>query len=255
MRVIGAVMNELVFHSYGGVELKNAVAIVGFPSLGLVSSIATSFLAKELKLDLIASITSPAFPPYAIVQNGIPVAPVRFYAGKRTTNVESDEGIDFNTIVVITSEFVPKPEQMTAMADLIIEWCRMNDVHTMITLDGIPIFEPDRYSTIGVGSTESARSMMEKYGIESFDDGMVRGLSAMLLLKAAEEDFDVITLLGSARQDMPDPKGAAKIMEPLVLMIPELKLDTEPLYKEAVEIEEKIRNQQIQNYSNENIYG
>lgn len=248
-------MNELIFHDYGGVEIKNAVAIVGFPSLGLVSSIATGFLAKELKMDLIAAVSSPSFPPYAIVQNGVPMPPVRFYACNRQCNIESDNDINCETIVIITAEFVPKPEQMSDMSNLIIDWCMKNDVHTVITLDGIPLFEPDKYSIIGVGSTEPAREMMKKYEIESFDDGMVRGLSGMMLLRAAEEDLDIITLLGSARQDMPDPIGAAKLMAPLALMIPELKLDTEPLYKEAAEIESKIRNQQIQNYSNENIYG
>ena len=45
-------MSELVFHEYGGVDIENAVVIVGFPSLGLVSSIATGFIAKELKMDM-----------------------------------------------------------------------------------------------------------------------------------------------------------------------------------------------------------
>ena len=86
-------------------------------------------------------------------------------------------------------------------------------------------------------------------------DGMVRGISGMILLKASEIDLDVITLLGSAKQDMPDPKGAAKLMEPLTRLLPELKIDTEPLYKEAEEIEKKIRSQQLHQYENQDIYG
>ena len=245
-------MDEMTLHEYTDRELNNAVAIIGFPSLGLISSIATSFLAKQLGLDLIASISSPSFPPYAIIQNGIPMPPVRFYMGSRE-NVEDDGGIDCEDIVVITSEFVPKAETFTVLADILVKWCRDNNVHTVITLDGIPQFTPDQYSILGVGSTERARELMKKYEIDSVDEGMVRGLSGMLLVNAAENDLDVITLLGSAKQDMPDPRGAAKIMEPLAKMFPELEIDTEPLYKEAEDIEKKITAQSYK--TNDNIYG
>ena len=248
-------MNELVLHTYSDMRSEDAVAIVGFPSLGLVSSIATSFLAKELKLDLIAAVSSSSFPPYAIVQNGIPMPPVRIYGGCRKKDECCENGIGCEDLFVITSEFVPKPEQTDEMAQMIIDWCRDNNVNTVITLDGIPLFGPDMYSIIGVGSTDNARKMMKGYEIESIEDGMVRGISGTMLMKASDIDMDVITLLGSAKQDMPDPKGAAKLMEPLTRLLPELKIDTEPLYKEAEEIEKKIRSQQIHQYENQDIYG
>ncbi len=248
-------MNELVLHTYSDMRSEDAVAIVGFPSLGLVSSIATSFLAKELKLDLIAAVSSSSFPPYAIVQNGIPMPPVRIYGGCRKKDECCENGIGCDDLFVITSEFVPKPEQTDEMAQMIIDWCRGNNVSTVITLDGIPLFGPDMYSIIGVGSTDNARKMMKDYDIDSIEDGMVRGISGMMLMKASDMDMDVITLLGSAKQDMPDPKGAAKLMEPLTRLLPELKIDTEPLYKEAEEIEKKIRSQQIHQYENQDIYG
>lgn len=248
-------MNDLVLHTYGEMNSKDAVAIVGFPSLGLVSSIATSFLAKELELDLIAAVSSPSFPPYAIVQGGVPMPPVRIYGGCRKKEEGCECGIGCEDLFVITSEFVPKPEQMDEMADLLIDWCVANNVNTVITLDGIPLFAPDQYSILGVGSTERARDMMKEYRIESIEDGMVRGLSGMMLMKASDIDLDIITLLGSARQDMPDPKGAAKLMEPLTRLLPELSIDTEPLYKEAEEIDKKIKSQQIHDYQNQDIYG
>lgn len=245
-------MDDLVYHDYNGMELKNAVAIVGFPSLGLVSSIATSFLAKELKLELIGAVSSPAFPPYSIVQNGIPMPPVRIYGGCR--GCFDERGIDCEELVIITSEFVPKVDQMSDVANFVVDWCLKNNVHTVLTLDGIPQFEPDQYSIIGIGSTESARKMMKDYEIESLDDGIVRGISGLMLSRAADEDLDVITLLGSAKQDMPDPRGAAKLMEPLSKMLPELSIDTEPLYKEAEEIDKRINSQLLQQ-EDRTIYG
>ena len=86
-------MKDLVIHTYDDMRSEDAVAIVGFPSLGLVSSIATSFLAKELKLDLIAAVSSPSFPPYAIVQGGVPMCPVRIYGGCRKKDENCENGI------------------------------------------------------------------------------------------------------------------------------------------------------------------
>ena len=60
-------------------------------------------------------------------------------------------------------------------------------------------------------------------------------------------------MLGSAKQEMPDPRGAAKIMEPLAKMLPELKIDTEPLYKEAEDIEKRFTAPVSD--TNDNIYG
>lgn len=107
------------------------------------------------------------------------------------------------------------------------------------------MFGENNYILLGAGSTESARSQMKEYGIESFEEGMVRGMTAILLMDGAENDLDVIAMLGSAKMDVPDPKGAAKIMEFLAKMLPELKIDTGPLFKEAEELEKRINSQMI----------
>ena len=77
-------MSELELHVYDDkTDLSKSVAIIGFPSLGLVSSIAASYMSKELKLNLIAGITSQEFPPYTIIQNSKPMPQIRMYAGCR----------------------------------------------------------------------------------------------------------------------------------------------------------------------------
>lgn len=234
-------MNDMILHSYKDKELKNTIAIVGFPSIGLVSSIATNFLARELKLDLMAGFSSPDFPPYALIQNGLPLPPIRIYAGDR--NCDEETGLNCDSLVVITSEFMPKMEQHYPIAISILEWLAQNNIKTIITLDGIPQFAPDEHVLLGAGSTPTAREIMKQYEIEEFEDGMIRGTSGIMLFEGMNRGLDVITLLGSARADMPDPRGAAKLMEPLGKMLPELKVDTEPLYAEAEELDKRIKNQ------------
>ena len=116
-----------------------------------------------------------------------------------------------------------------------------NDIRTVITLDGIPQFPSGEDALLGAASTPAAREMMAQFGIEEFADGMIRGMSGIMLFEGKNRGLDVITLLGSARADMPDPRGAAKLMEPLGKMLPELKIDTEPLYIEAEELDRRFK--------------
>ena len=52
-------MTGLSVHSYKKIGWKDPVAIVGFPSVGLASSIAANFLARSLELEVVGAISSP----------------------------------------------------------------------------------------------------------------------------------------------------------------------------------------------------
>ena len=231
-------VESIYVHEYEKMKFKNALAIVGFPSLGLVSSIATNFIVRTMNLKRIAGITSPDFPPYALVQGGFPMPPVRIYAGDRICD---DNGEDCEHLVVITAEFMPKMEMHYPMAKLILKWCKDNDIKTILTMEGIAVPDIDSTPIYGVGSTEDMREKMSKYEIKHLDEGMVRGLSGIILYEGAASGVDVITLLGPARADIPDARGAAKLLQPITRMLPELELDIEPLLKEAEEIESKMK--------------
>ena len=235
-------------------EFRNAVAIIGYPSIGLVSSIASNFMSRELKLELVAGIESPDFPPYTVMQNGIPMPQMRIFSGLREPKDDEDGGIDCEDIVIVTSEFVPKVEHMYPIGIALLDWFEENNINTVITLDGIPMFAPETYEILGAGSTENAREIMERYGIEAFNDGMIRGISGLLLYEGSLRGMDIITILGSARSDIPDPIGAAHLLEPIQKMIPEIKLDMEPLYQEASDLDKRL-NQRPVSDNNTILYG
>lgn len=225
-------------------DLSKSVAIIGFPSIGLVSSIAANYMSKELNLDLIAGITSDEFPAYSIIQKSRPMPQIRIYAGCRKDKIQGGMD-DCDDVVVITSEFVPKDKLNYEVSSMLISWLKERGIKTVLVLDGIPMFGEDNYILLGAGSTPEAREQMGTYGIESFEEGMVRGMTALLLMDGANSGVNVIAMLGSAKADMPDPKGAAKVMEFLAKMLPELSIDTGPLFNEAEELETKIASQQI----------
>lgn len=231
---------DMFIHEYKKVKLDRAMVVVGFPSVGLVSSIASNFIVKQMKLQKIAAILSNDFPPYSIVHDGEIVPPMRIYAGSRMCD---DQGEKCEQLIVITSEFMPAPSLLRPLIDLILDWCKKNDINTVLSLEGMNVGDnPEQREILAVATGERCKSMLSTYGLKEFNEGMVSGVSGVLLYEADRLNQDVICLLGPARSDYPDARGAARLLEQVAKMLPELKLDPDPLFKEAETIEKDMKS-------------
>jgi uncharacterized protein len=232
--------NDLFIHEYKHFKLDRAMVVIGFPSIGLVSSIAANFIIKQMKLEKVAAIISDDFPPYSIVHEGNIIPPMRIHAGSRICD---EKGEKCEHLVVITSEFMPSPNLLRPVVDLIIEWGRKNDANTILTLEGMNMGDnPEQKEILAVATGERCKSMLSTYGLKEFNEGMVSGLSGVMLSEGDRLNQDVICLLGPARVDYPDARGAARLLEQVAKMLPELKLDPEPLFKEAETVEKELRS-------------
>ena len=60
--------NSIIIRKIAEYNLKDAVLIDGFPSVGLVGTIVANFLINTLKLKQIGVIDSHKFPPISIVK-------------------------------------------------------------------------------------------------------------------------------------------------------------------------------------------
>jgi uncharacterized protein len=226
---------DMFIHEYGEADLKDGMVIVGFPSVGLVSSIAANFIVRSMKLDRQAAIISKDFPPFTIIHEGVPSPPMRIYSGHR--DCEEKNGEMCEKLAVITCEFMPQPDLIKDLSDVILSWCKKKGISTILTLEGINMVGESESKVYGVGTTRKTRDTLGKYGIKELKEGMVTGVSGLLLSEGERYQMDVICLLGSARTDLPDARGAANLLDVIGDMLPEIKLDPEPLIKEAEQIE------------------
>jgi uncharacterized protein len=230
---------EIFIHEYKKGIYPNAMVIVGFPSAGLISSIAANFITRTLKLERVATIISRDFPPYALVHEGQPAPPVRIDAGTRTCD---GAGEQCDRIAVITAEFMPAPPLVRPLAELITTWCKDKGISTIVALEGMSVGDnPQEKEPMGVASGAKCRKMLTDYNVKELQEGMVSGLSGVLLYEGERLGIDTVVLLGPARQDYPDARGAARLLEIIGRMLPELKLDPEPLFKEAEQIEKEMK--------------
>jgi len=208
-------------------DVSEPVLIEGYPGIGLVGHIAGNFLAKELGMEIIGHVESPFLPPMALVLEGEPAPPLRFY-GK-------------DNLIVAVADIYVTPTLVTEIARELAAYLKRNLAKKVISIGGIGIGmfkgEPDVW---GVGARKELNRELENAGVKILQYGSIMGMSGQLLWEARKEGLDAYVLLGETFGDRPDPKAAAKVIETIKGILP-LKVSTEPLLQEARMIEEQLR--------------
>jgi uncharacterized protein len=231
-------MFEIEVKKFKDVNLENGTIIEGSPGVGLVSSIAATHLVDFLKLDQICAFDSEAFPPTSMIYASKPKYPARIYADSK------------HKIGVFLSEFTPIPQLHRSMALKLMEWCKEQKIRRIVSMEGLPSdikclptepIEKIETKVFGIGSTDQARKEIKKAKIDALETGMIYGVSGVLLNEGRWNNYDVITLLAEACVDIPDSMAAAKILEAIDKLIPEIKIETKPLYEESKKLEEYLK--------------
>jgi uncharacterized protein len=233
--------DDIEIHMYEQVDLKNAMLIDGFPTVGLVSTIVSSFIIDSLKLRRVGSIISRNFPAAAIIHNGIPSPPLRIYAGPKLCGPDDE----CDQVVVLTSEVRVPDDLQLPLAQKILEWAEDQEVKLVLSLEGTPLMdEPDPDSKVGIygaGSTDTARALITKFNLVPMEMGIITGIAGHLLYLGDMEKRDVLCILAPAHAQFPDARAAAKMIEVIDEMLPVIEIDTSPLLEEASKIEEQIQ--------------
>jgi uncharacterized protein len=235
--MVNQMEDDIQIIEYKDVDLTNAMLIEAFPTVGLVGSIAGHFIVDALHLEEIGAITSRYFMPAAVIHNGNPSPPVRIYAGKKTCGPEES----CSQIVVIISEFMPAVDIVKPLADAILAWGKKKNCTMIVSLEGTHAVNAKKLRTYGVATTPRMKETLKSHSIEETKEGMITGITGVLLYEGVQLKRDVLCILAEAHSSYPDSRAAGMLVETLDKLLPGIKLDPEPLYKEAEDIEQKIR--------------
>jgi len=232
-------MDDIELIEYKEVDLSNSLLVIAFPTVGLISSIAGHFIIDSLKLEEIGAIVSKEFMPATIIHKSKPSPPVRIYAGEKKCGPDGS----CDQLAVILSEFMPPYNITKPLADKILQWADEKGCKIVVSLEGthsIGVKKKD-YKVFGVGSNIEMKNFLKKYKIEETQEGMITGVTGVLLYQSVLMKRDVICLLSEAHSSYPDSRAAGNLLKKLDIMLPEIKIDPDPLYKEADQIEKDIR--------------
>lgn len=257
--------DEIKIYELLRTDLRGAIVVDGFPSVGLVSTITANYLISALELQQVGILDSVYFPTVSVVRNAEPLNPVRLYAGDLKPADEEGK----HRLVVFISEFQPPANLIKMIASTMLDWMHEQGCGMLISPEGLVIDkgeseeggeegmeekpEPKCKSNVkdpegkklacayGIASTKGARKLLEQNNIPLFQEGVISGVAGVLLNEGRRRNWDVISILAEAKPNYPDARAAAMVLDTLTKIIPDLKIDVEPLYNEAESIEEKIR--------------
>ncbi|MBP2172042.1 proteasome assembly chaperone family protein [Methanococcus voltae] len=121
------------------VDYEDPLVIVGFPSVGLVGSISSYHIIKNLDLEYIGYFEDPLFPLAMIVEDSVAYPPVRVYGRK--------------DLIVFFSDVLIPSELIYPFVDVTVE--RLKDIKPkmVVTLEGFASMRPENVYWVSTSET------------------------------------------------------------------------------------------------------
>ena len=217
---------------YRDVDLVDPIAVIGFPSVGLTSSIMANMYVKSLDMLPIAGMAAPSMPPYCVVSGEYVMPPVRFYGYKNKRKNGHD-------VILCMTEYAPKPEDCYMIANKVLSFLRSKGCRTIVSMEGTPKF--DKSIMLATAAGPNAAKLLKKSGVPEMTEGMIRGFTGILMYEAPNKGMDIITLMVPATSGIPDPGSSTMFIEPISKLIPGFKTKPGELLKEAEIIDQQMQ--------------
>ena len=236
-------------------KLNSPILVAGFPGAGLVGSISTSYIINKLHMNQIACVESEFIVPGVIYAEGKLRHPFRLYS--------NDEG----NVCVLVCEAPIMAHGMYSVLDTVVKWALDNKVKEVMVLDGIaveglpdskrmPIIlssdgrAADAANLIHDDNNNSDVTNKEEKAADD-DDGssniypttaFIGGIAGGILSSCLSNGIASKALLIYAARGMPDPEGAAILIESLskITNNESLKIDTQQLRKQGASLKTRM---------------
>ena len=213
-------------------KLSKPSVIVGVPEMGLVGTIASSYISEQLELPEIANVYSDLIPPVIVVQDAEPKQPVRIF-GK-------------DGLAVVISEIPLTARLSFELVSELVNWSQAKQCRMIVGVTGFP--SEDRVETAGektpavmaVTNDGELRKALKSIGARPFEHGVITSTYATLLRRCMDAGIPELTLLAESYAEFPDPGAAAAAIQVLNKLLP-ISVDVRPLLEGAEDIRLKMR--------------
>ncbi len=233
-------MKKTVIKELKKIELKNPILVEGFPGLGMVGSIATQYLARQLRVQKLATLYSPHFPYHVLVdkKGGARLLRGEFYFWKNETGE--------NDLIFLTGDSQAQTiEGQFEVANSILDFAEKKRVQTIITIGGYRNEVEDSPKVVAVSTNPDLfKKALKARAVSSEAGTPIVGTAGLLLGLAKFRKIDALCLLGETRGYLPDPKTAKSVLE-ILQGILNVKVDLKGLDKEierSKEILDRMRD-------------
>jgi uncharacterized protein len=233
------------------IRLDSPILVAGFPGPGLVGSISTSYIINKLHMDQIACVESEFIVPGVIYAEGKLRHPFRLYS--------NEEG----SVCVLVCEAPVMIQGMYSVLDTVTKWALNNKVKQVMVLDGIAVEgipnlkrTPIIMSSDGEVADEASLIQDVEEELNNKEDqtqddsdrsvypttAYIGGLAGGLLSSCLSNGLASKALLVPATRGIPDPEGAAILIESLdkITDNKSLEIDTQSLRKQGAALRTRM---------------
>jgi len=213
-----------------GIEYKNPIVIEGLPDVGLVGTIAASYIVEKMSYEEIGYIESILFPPVMVVHEGKLKSPFRIYGN--------------GDVIVLLSEVAVPPNAVYPLTRALTEWVKEIGAKLVIPITGLPVenrMDISKPEVFSVGNSEESVKELKDKQMELLEEGFIAGTHAIMLRECGKRDLNAISLLAQCFPVYPDPGAAASAIESLEKFL-KFGIDVGELLEKGEEIKLKARD-------------
>ncbi len=212
----------------GEIALNEPLVILGFAGAGLVGGIAVSHIIHQLKMKEVAHVRSRYIPPAVVFMEGKLRHPFRIYSDKT------------GKLCAVVCEIPLRSDGVYPIASVLLEWIESHGAKELVVLEGAPVEGfPRNRQTYCAAEVEKIRECEQK-GVRKISAGIVQGIAGSILDECLARRITGVVFLTHAVAFLPDPEGAAVLIETLNNVYG-LKIDTKELFTRAEEIKQNLR--------------
>jgi uncharacterized protein len=235
-------------------DLSSAMLLECFPTIGLVSTIAASYLVSQLQLTPKGSVSAPWSAPLSVVLGGRPLPPIRLYGGEKVCGIDGN----CDQLFVLMSEFPIPDFGIQPLSAAILDWAGERGCREVVSLEGLPREGEDAQdeeeaahakaqlptgaaTVYGVATTDRARAMLAREKVEEMSSGVITGISGVIMWMAEQRRMDAVCLLAEAYRQFPDARAAAGLVRIVDGMLKNIAVEIDPLMDQAEQLEKQIK--------------
>ena len=219
------------------VKPREPTIVEGLPGLGSVGKIAALYLIRQLRAKKIATLYSPHFPYYALIDRyGVARLPKNDFYLSKNTNLE---------LVIITGDCQPQTTYgQYEVANQMVSYAKKYSAKLIITVGGYSSSERTEPKIVGAASRTELVDRLTSFDVLVDKTGIpIVGVAGLILALARPRGIDAICLLGETIGYVPDPRAAKSVLEVLSKLLKITvsmdKIDNE--IERMKRIEEKIK--------------
>jgi uncharacterized protein (TIGR00162 family) len=213
--------------------------IVGLPGMAYIGKLSVDYLIQQLKADIIGEVYSKHFPPYVIIKEDGLVELMR----NELHAYRHESGQDLVFLSGNSQAF--SPEGQYEISEKVLDWAIENGVKRVYSIAAL--VTDRQFDVPNVFATTTSLELLEQAkanGAQQLDHGIIGGENGLIIGLAKEKNLDATCLLAETHgyqaptgEYVIDPRAAKAALNVLIKLL-NLKVDMEPMEKQAMEMDE-----------------